>query len=62
MEKINLNLYIGQKCSTESEDRYYVVGDLPELGNWKEPRLMKRIRERSNAHRKSSSNILSHLR
>lgn len=44
MERITLNLYIDRTSLDEDEDRYYVVGDLPELGNWKEPKIMKRLR------------------
>lgn len=36
-----------------------MVGDLPELGSWKEPKIMKHIRERSKSHKKDSSSHLS---
>lgn len=40
MDRVVLNLRTG-KVRTQ-EEKYYVVGDISELGGWREKRLMKR--------------------
>lgn len=61
MERISLNLYVDLKAATNNGEQYYVIGSVPELGSWKEPKLMNRLRERSLSRNESGSNLLSNI-
>lgn len=42
MDKIVLTLHCSRPKNNE-EEKYYVVGDINELGNWQEKKQMKRV-------------------
>jgi hypothetical protein len=41
MDKITLNLTV-KKDKRCSDENYYVIGDIPELGRWEEKKQMKK--------------------
>lgn len=47
MDKITFNLHVPKRNPSQEEQRYYVVGDLEELGSYKEPKIMKKANSRT---------------
>jgi hypothetical protein len=43
MDRVTLTLAVARSRSP-LEEKYYVVGDIAELGGWNEKKLMKRVR------------------
>lgn len=46
MDRVTLTLAVARSRSP-LEEKYYVVGDIAELGGWNEKKLMKRVRRGS---------------
>ena len=42
MDKVVLTLHCS-KSKDSAEEKYYVVGDINELGNWQEKKQMKKV-------------------
>jgi hypothetical protein len=56
MEKITFNLYVPKN----NQDKYFVTGNLAELGAWKEPKKMKKTQKSGNCgSSKENLNILA---
>jgi hypothetical protein len=53
MDRVTLTLAV-PKPKGALEEKYYVVGDICELGSWQEKKLMKRIPRRAGASKKEN--------
>lgn len=42
MDRITLTLHV-KKLKANIEEMFYVVGDIVELGNWQEKKVMKKV-------------------
>jgi len=60
MDRVTLTLAVA-KGKGAVEEKYYVVGDISELGSWQEKKLMKRLPRRASASKKENNGHTSSL-